>query len=161
MVLSNVKQILKLVQSGKFDTLIESEDRYLYKKLNRIKIGAVEEFNFVKQIIQKDLTPLNSEYIVSDWISLLIYRPGDFFGSHKDGHSYSSDNYDTILSAGYLLNNDYTGGRFLIEGKEITPSVGELFTFDRFVSHEITPVQTGVRYSLHFAVNKLKPNTLI
>ena len=161
MELSNVTQILNLLQSKKFDNLIESEERYLYKKLTRIKIGGIKEFDFVKKIIQKDLTLINSDYVISDWVSLLIYKPGDFFGTHKDGHSYGSDDYDTILSAGYLLNNDYTGGKFLIEGKEITPSVGELFTFDRFVLHEITPVQTGVRYSLHFAVNKFKSNTLI
>ena len=161
MVLSNVNKILNLVQSGKFDSLIESEDRFRYKKLNRIKIGAVNEFKFVKDIIQKDLTLLNPEYLVSEWISLLIYKPGDFFGTHKDGHSYSSNNYDTILSAGYLLNKDYTGGKFLLENNELNSNIGELFTFSRFVTHEITPIETGTRYSLHFAVNKLKSNTII
>jgi hypothetical protein len=161
MVLSNVNKILNLVQSGKFDSLIESEDRFRYKKLNRIKIGAVKEFKFVKDIIQKDLTLLNPDYLVSEWISLLIYKPGDFFGTHKDGHSYSSNNYDTILSAGYLLNKDYTGGKFLLENNELNSNIGELFTFSRFVTHEITPVETGTRYSLHFAVNKLKSNTII
>ena len=161
MVLSDVSKILNLVKSNQFDSLIEVEHRYLYKQLSRIKIGGISEIKFVKESIQKDLTLLNPEYIVSDWISLLIYKPGDYFGTHKDGYSYSSDKYDTILSAGYLLNSNYTGGRFIIEGKEITPNIGELFTFDRFVIHEITPVEKGVRYSLHFAVNKLKSNTII
>ena len=58
-------------------------------------------------------------------------------------------------------NKDYTGGKFLLENNELNSNIGELFTFSRFVTHEITPIETGTRYSLHFAVNKLKSNTII
>lgn len=161
MELFNVDKIFKVLESNKWNDLIQIEERYLYKKLSRIRIGEIDEFNFVKTAIQNDLSQIDTEYVVSDWISLLIYKPGDYFGKHKDGYSYSSNEYETILSGGYLLNKDYTGGKFTIEGREIDPNIGELFYFGRFVEHEITPVQEGVRYSLHFAINKLKSNLII
>ena len=161
MELSDVHKTLNLLKSGKYNHLIENEERYLGKKLSRLKIGGLKEFLYVKESIQKDLTELSKDYLVSEWISLLMYKPGDYFGIHTDGYSYSSDNYDTILSGGYLLNDDHIGGKFIIEGKHNITEIGELFTFDRFTKHEITPVEKGIRYSLHFAVNTLKTNTTI
>ena len=49
-----------------------------------LKIGNIEDFNFVKDIINSDLKKINKNYKVSNWITFLIYKEGDFFGRHKD-----------------------------------------------------------------------------
>ena len=83
-------------------------------------------------------------------ITLLIYKKGDFFGEHYDTSTYGSG----ILSGNYLLNDEYKGGNFILDGKKLEVGVGELFTYGREILHEVTEVTDGVRYSLHFVIVK-------
>jgi Rps23 Pro-64 3,4-dihydroxylase Tpa1-like proline 4-hydroxylase len=96
-------------------------------------------------------------YKVSEVITLLEYNVGDFFGKHADGPSYESNNDIAILSGGYLLNEDFEGGEFIINDKKLDTPIGSIFTFGRNEMHEVNPVTKGTRYSLHFVVNKPKP----
>ena len=95
------------------------------------------------------------------FITLLVYNKGDFFGKHIDNQEDYKSSTKTVKSGGYLLNTDYTGGEFLIEGKPLQVKVGELFLFGRNVEHEIKEVTSGVRYSLHFGVSENKPKSLL
>ena len=72
---------------------------------------------------------------------------------HKDG-----DYARAYLSGGILLNNDYTGGEFIIEGTPLDIPIGEVFTFGRNDLHEVKPIKSGVRYSLHFHIMLKEPN---
>ena len=71
--------------------------------------------------------------------------------------SYESNNDIAILSGGYLLNEDFEGGEFIINDKKLDTPIGSIFTFGRNEMHEVNPVTKGTRYSLHFVVNKPKP----
>jgi len=125
-----------------------------HKKLKTLTISSFSEFDFVKELINKELKQIDENYEVSEFITLLKYENGDFFNLHIDASSYKATNTTTtILSGGCLLNTDYIGGDFIINKKLLDIKIGELFYFGRTEPHEITKVTNGIRLSLHFAVN--------
>ena len=112
--------------------------------------------NSVKEIIKKDVKRTNPNLELSEWITLLVYKKGDYFKPHTDASSY-----DAYLSAGYILNKDYEGGDYIIKGNTLNNiEIGELFTFGRDDMHEITEVTNGIRYSIHFALKNPKKSII-
>jgi len=154
--LTDVNKILKIFNSRDWSEYYDYVNIANLKKNIWFKINQTKEFDFVKDIIQSDIKKINSKYLVSDWVTFLIYEKGDFFAEHSDGTSYNSKENKTIFSAGYLLNTDYEGGDFIINGKKLNANIGELFYFGRDVLHEVREVKSGIRYSLHFAIDTEK-----
>ena len=113
-------------------------------------INDIPEFNFVKNIIDNDLSNINKTYKCSEWLTLLIYKKDDFFGLHKDDYLETKDR--TVFTGGYLLNDNYEGGEFMLSGEKSQSGIGELFMFDRKHEHEIKPLRSGMRYTLHFGI---------
>lgn len=152
MIQLEINKILETLHSKDWSDKYEIHDE-TWKKNIWFKIGYIEDFQFVKDIINSDLQKVNENYVVSDWITFLIYNKGDFFGKHKDDDiRYGNRNSKILFTGGYLLNNDYTGGDFIIDNQKLNVSVGELFWFGRDKEHEVTLVESGIRYSLHFAI---------
>ena len=126
-----------------------------------LSLDKLKEFDFVRDIINKDLQNINNDYRCANFdipkgavqgpITFMIYKKGDFITEHCDASSYGTG----ILSGGYLLNDEYKGGNFILDGKKLEVGVGELFTYGRDVLHEVKEVTSGIRYSLHFYVDKV------
>jgi len=163
----DVSKILETYKTGVFteNTLnFDIKAGYYKPKKNKwVSLHSIPEFSFVKNIIEEDLKKIDETYRVGNFVTLLVYERGDFFAEHKDEDK--PNNSSIILSGGYLLNDDYEGGEFIIEGKELNVKVGELFLFGRDVYHEVKKVKRGIRYSLHFGVisykNHIHKKTLI
>lgn len=153
MTVQDTEEILKVYKSKDYSDVHTFFDLE-WKRNLQVPISKLPEFNFIRDLINKDLRKMHPDYLVSDFITILEYNKGDFFGRHRDGPSYESKTDITILSGGYILNDYYKGGDFLIKNKKINTEVGKIFTFSREVVHEITEVTEGVRYSIHFAVNR-------
>jgi predicted 2-oxoglutarate/Fe(II)-dependent dioxygenase YbiX len=156
-----INKILDLYHSKDYS---EKIIRWKYSDISNfwLHITKFKEFDFVRDIINKDLQNIGyNDYRCAEFvapstlgqgpITLLIYEKGDFFGEHSDTSTYGSG----ILSGNYLLNDEYKGGNFILDGKKLEVGVGELFTYGRDVLHEVTEVTGGVRYSLHFFIDKL------
>ena len=126
-----------------------------------LSLTKFKEFDFVRDIINKDLQNINNDYRCANFdipkgavqgpITFMIYKKGDFITEHCDASSYGTG----ILSGGYLLNDEYKGGNFILDGKKLEVGVGEVFTYGRDVLHEVTEVIEGIRYSLHFFIDKV------
>jgi len=115
----------------------------------------LKEFYFVRDIINKDIQNIDKGFCCAEFITFLIYEKGDFFGEHSDGeYAAPKHRQSGVLSGGYLLNDEYKGGNFIVDGKKLEVGVGELITFGREILHEITEVTDGIRYSLHFSIEK-------
>ncbi len=144
-----INKIFEVLNSKDWSDLYMVQNE-TWKKNSWFYINDITEFSFIKEIIYNDLKNVDKSYKCSEWITLLIYEKGDFFGLHKDDYLETKDR--TVFSGGYLLNDDYEGGEFIIDGKKLEAGVGELFMFDRKYEHEIKPLKNGMRYSLHFGV---------
>jgi hypothetical protein len=87
---------------------------------------------------------------------------GDWFDKHNDV------NEKRLYAVGVLLNDDFKGGDFkLYNPNEILLNkiTGNTYVFDVRISHEITPILNGERYSLLWFLQhehiKIKTNKLI
>ena len=63
------------------------------------------------------------------------------------GNTYAKE----IGVIGFVIGNAYNQ-----DGKKLNVDIGELFYFGRDTLHEITEVKSGIRYSLHFGIDKAK-----
>jgi hypothetical protein len=126
-------------------------------------LDELEEFNFVRDIINRDLQNIDVRYKCG-FYTLLIYQKGDFFAEHTDESTiYSDSEISTspqdeekiLFTGGYELNREYKGGNFFVDGKELGVDIGELFYFRRDVLHEVKEVKEGTRYSLHFMIENI------
>ena len=86
----------------------------------------------------------------------------DWFDKHND----NKDN--RIYAVGVLLNNDFKGGDFKLYNPDeiiLDKVIGNTYTFDVRIEHEITPILQGERYSLLWFLQrehiKFKINTLL
>ena len=144
-----VNKILEILNSKDWSSYYVIQNNSLKKNI-WFYINDIPEFSFVKTIVNDDLKNVDKTYKCSEWLTLLIYEKDDFFGLHKDDYLDTKDR--TVFTGGYLLNDDYTGGEFMISGEQLKTEVGELFMFDRKHEHEIKPLKNGMRYTLHFGV---------
>lgn len=80
-----------------------------------------------------------------DFINMHKYSPGDKFVKHKDIY-YPGQ----ILNVGCTLNNDFTGGKFIVyEPEELLGNTeGKLYSFNNRRLHEVTEIKSGDRWSL-------------
>ena len=148
---SEVNKIIKIFHSNDWSDKYDIHNKK-WKKNIWLKIDNIKDFNFVKDIINSDLKNINKNYKVSDWITFLIYKEGDFFGKHKDDDFDATDKENPIYSGGYVLNDTFVGGEFIIDNKKLNVGVGELFFFERHLYHEVKEITKGIRYSLHFGI---------
>jgi len=77
----------------------------------------------------------------------------DGMGSHKDVSIELDNKYVRKISMSIILNSNYEGGDFEIAGlddKNQIPRLveGSVVVFPSFISHRVTPVTKGIRYSL-------------
>jgi predicted 2-oxoglutarate/Fe(II)-dependent dioxygenase YbiX len=54
------------------------------------------------------------------------------------------------LNVGVCLNDDYEGGHFIMYGpKQVIPKkAGTIYSFKNTREHEVTKIESGIRYSL-------------
>jgi PKHD-type hydroxylase len=79
------------------------------------------------------------------------YKMGDYFGWHID--SNATIYKDRFASTVIQLNDDYTDGIFEIKNLNgdlvsIENKIGSLYIFNSNLVHQVTPVKSGIRYSL-------------
>lgn len=74
-----------------------------------------------------------------------IFNTENWFGIHNDTRN------NRLFSIGVLLNNNFDGGDFKLYNPDeiiINKIPGNSYIFDVSISHEITQIQLGIRYSL-------------
>jgi hypothetical protein len=104
-------------------------DRFL---LNLLEHRNDELFN---EIIKK----YESEKIKN--IEIVFWTVGEFHDWHDDSKYYNT----TIIT---YLNDDYEGGRTIIDKVEIEPKIGKYVKFDSKINHMVTKLTKGERFVL-------------
>lgn len=89
------------------------------------------------------------------------YKNGQFYDWHTDRDSVTF--FNRFTSTVIQLNDNYTGGVLEIKNSkgeliDLENKIGNLYIFDSNLRHRVTPVETGVRYSLVNWVSIIKTN---
>jgi len=133
-----------------------------YKSFSIILNGETEWiFSKMKNFFEKE-SGLKIETIKNE-VHFHVFKTNDWFGVHNDARN------NRLFSLGVLLNDDFDGGEFklYLQGEEIVleKKVGNTYIFDAAISHEVTPIQYGIRYSLIWFIQnnnvKTKPTKFI
>jgi len=115
-----------------------------------------------------ELSGWNFDITAVESMQITKYKPGSFYGWHRDGASDCLSVYNLPdnkfmhgkvrkLSMTILLNGNYQGGEFQfanyskLENKVNTPdfkNAGSVIVFPSFMEHQVAPVTKGTRYSL-------------
>ena len=133
-----------------------------YKSFSIILNGETEWiFSKMKNFFEEE-SGLLMETIKNE-VHFHVFETNDWFGVHNDARN------NRLFSLGVLLNDDFDGGEFNLysQGEEIVleKKVGNTYIFDAAISHEVTPIQYGIRYSLIWFIQndnvKTKPTKFI
>jgi len=73
---------------------------------------------------------------------LMKYDIGDKFRLHDDA------GMGRIYSIGICLNDDYEGGKFLVNDDEVTKETGNAYFFESHILHRVTEITNGTRWSI-------------
>lgn len=110
------------------------------------RLGFVED-RFIKLSNQ---TVSDVEYNKIDLYRFNQYGEGEFINYHEDFDAMSKG---AIITMALFLNNEYEGGEFWFNenGSEykIDQKIGSVAIFQSGITHKITPVTQGTRYSIN------------
>lgn len=81
------------------------------------------------------------------------YNVGGYFDWHQDVYGDKITNYDRYCSLVIQLNNEYENGDLEIKNSNdeiitVEKGIGNLILFLSDIHHRVTPVKSGVRYTL-------------
>jgi hypothetical protein len=129
-----------------FSIILNEETEWIF---SRMKAFFEEESGIVMHTIKNE-------------VHFHVFETNDWFGIHND----LRDN--RLFSLGVLLNDDFEGGDFKLYNPneiKLNKEKGNSYLFDVGISHEVTPIKNGVRYSLIWFIQntniKTIPNNLI
>ena len=83
---------------------------------------------------------------------ILKYLPSDFFAKHVDNNIHSEFNRDFMFNLNMRLNDDYIGGDFYLDDTKLKKPIGTLYHYSSDTPHEVTPMVSGIRYSVLFYI---------
>lgn len=87
-----------------------------------------------------------------EYFYLHKFEKGNRFTKHIDKHRQN----DWVLVVGGILNDEFEGGRLLTYNPdgELATQIGEIYTMDASVLHEVTEITNGVRHSFVFFIEQ-------
>ena len=103
-----------------------------------LPVNTTLENRIRKEVIGEQFVSTGKMYIAK-------YEESEFCKSHFD---------PVDITAIILLNNEFTGGKFVLENLKIKLDIGDLIVFDKRKYHSVTRIESGCRYSLSIWFNK-------
>jgi len=139
--------------------LVGAEDVIGYSS-QRVAYGCVLGY---RDVIGEILLPKLKQFdIVSlpSTFNYAKYEVGGVFKDHKDRMPGVESIKDRLITAVIQLNEGYEGGSLIVRGQQVEKGLGTIALFDSGLTHSVTEVTKGVRYSLTmwFTKDNLKPN---
>lgn len=151
-------QVLSILDFCKTRLILEeaklSRDSNNDVRKSMVAFTNLNDFEFLHTLLIKEL---NRHFIFDGYeIDMNVtyqftkYNVGDYYNWHTD--SGQSSQAKRKISVVILLNEDYVGGDLVLKigGEEVIANkkTGNMFLFNSSTLHKVTPVESGVRYSL-------------
>ena len=144
---------------------VNSNDKY-DTKIRKSSIGWISDLGFLNERLTNKLREtfdINGMEVTGlGPFQFTEYNKGEYFDWHMDGdNTLHRDRFASIV---IQLNGGYDGGILQIKNIKrelvsIENKIGTLYIFDSRLLHRVTPVETGVRYSLVNWVSLVKINS--
>ena len=116
----------------------------------------IQEFDVPQSVLDKSQEILGEEKIIATRVQ--CYEVGQSFAPHRDAVWYSRDGQETKghhvvkrnrnLSISILLNDDFEGGRLMIEGEDCKLEKGDAVLFSAMALHWVEGIWEGIRYAV-------------
>lgn len=163
LILSKCKEELTLSDANVYK---EVSNAIPTKKTRKSSIGWIYDLGFLNERLTNKLREtfdINGMEVTGlGNYQFTEYKEGDYFDWHKD----STDTIfrDRFVSIVIQLNDTYEGGKLEIKNAkdELVPienKIGTLYIFNSRLYHRVTPVDTGIRYSLVNWVSLVNTNS--
>ena len=91
---------------------------------------------------------------VDAYLTLFFYKEGDRFPIHVDKMKYTEFYYDALYNVNVMLNEDYEGGEFILDGIEYKQPAGMIYYYESTRPHGVKVVKSGLRYTLIYFVRE-------
>lgn len=88
------------------------------------------------------------------YLTLFFYKEGDRFPLHVDRIPHTEFYYDAVYNVNVMLNEDYDGGEFLLDGVEYKQPAGMVYYYESTKPHGVKVVKSGLRYTLIYFVRE-------
>jgi len=130
----------------------------LYSNIYHYKISKYPLSDSDKnKIYQYCKNHLNIELIEFD-ASVMKYETGDYIKKHVDRfvdiESHNKYHTNMLYNVNMILNDDYEGGLFLLKGNPYIQDIGTVYHYRSDEFHEVTPITSGIRYSMLFYIKE-------
>ena len=91
------------------------------------------------------ILPWSEDFEKISFMQIMKYPEESYMNWHKD--DADSGDTGTVI---FNLNDDFTGGNFIVDGHILRPFIGNMVAFNNSTTrwHGVEPVQTGDRYVL-------------
>lgn len=88
------------------------------------------------------------------YLTLFFYKPGDRFPIHVDRIPQAEFYHDAVYNVNVMLNEDYDGGEFILDGIEHKHASGMVYYYESSKPHGVNIVKSGLRYTLIYFVRE-------
>ena len=133
------------------------------KKIRKSSIAWISDLGFLNERLTdklRDLIKINGMEVTGlGKFQFTEYKEGEFYDWHVD--STSLVERERFVSIVIQLNDTYSGGHLEIKNTkaELIPienKIGSLYVFNSRLLHRVSPVESGIRYSLVNWVSLIK-----
>ena len=138
--------ILSLAKKWHVSTVTNGQpDYYLNEnhrnsEQSRISNEKIEDL-IIPKIKKLNITSLSSE------CDVIKYKVGSFFGKHKDNNFEPIKHRKQSVVIQLSEESDYEGGELIINNTVANKTIGNTIVFDSGLTHEVTKLTKGTRYS--------------
>lgn len=138
--------ILSLAKKWKVSTVTDGQSGYYLNETHRnseqsrISNEEIEDL-IIPKIKKLNITSLSSE------CDVIKYKVGSFFGKHKDNNFESIKHRKQSVVIQLSEESDYEGGELIINNTVANKTIGNTIVFDSGLTHEVTKLTKGTRYS--------------
>ena len=152
LILNKCKEELTLLDAQVYS---DNSNTTFIKPNRKSSVGWISDLGFLNERLKtklKETFKINGMEVSGlGSFQFTEYKMGDYFGWHID--SNATIYKDRFASTVIQLNDDYTGGIFEIKNLNgdlvnIENKIGSLYIFNSNLVHQVTPVKSGIRYSL-------------
>lgn len=142
--LEKIKSVYRNGIENGNDTIEKNQyNKVIFKENYNTKLVSSE--TFFCDLRNVELISLIKKYVkindATEYISNLVYinyKTGEEAKEHRDTNA----SYRTII---ILLNDNFEGGKFYLDGKHIDFKCGHILEFNGELLHKVTPIENGNR----------------